>query len=194
MRAWGRGALPINKMADWLSRLTLSGYTQICVARGSVSWGSKDNDEAGELQLWCRETDNDYCINARKTARGDKMVCKVIDVFTLHFQKCTDKIKTLLTKKSKFHFVQYWKQIVPCESTDKGVSSRGSRVRTKFYGSIIDSGSERVLINIYNLTVILNPVLFKSHSNVSVVYVVNFLSHVIFCVSFVFEYGTTVDV
>ena len=88
------------------------------------------------------------------------------------------------------------KTIVPyaCESTDKGVSSRGSRVKTKFYGSIIDSGSERVLINIYNLTIILNPVLFKSHSNVSVVYVVNFLSHVIFCFSFVFGYGTTVDV
>ena len=77
------------------------------MARGTVSWGSEDNDEAGELQLWYREGDNDYCINARKTARGDKMVCKVIDVFTLHFQKYTDKIKTLLTEKSKFHFVQY---------------------------------------------------------------------------------------
>ena len=91
-------------MASLLSRL---GYTQICVARGTVSWGSEDNDETGELQLWYREWDNDYCINARKTARGDKMVCKVIDVFTLHFQKYTDKIKTLLTEKSKFHFVQY---------------------------------------------------------------------------------------
>ena len=82
--------------------------------------------------------------------------------FTLHFQKCTDKIKTLLTNKSKFHFVQYWKQIVPCESTDKGVSSRGSRVRTKFYGSIIDSGSDRVL-TMYNLTIIYTaPFLFKT--------------------------------
>ena len=94
-------------MADWLGVLSRSGYTQICVARGTVSWGSEDNDEAGELQLWYRERDNDYCINARKTGRGDKMVCKVIDVFTLHFQKYTDKIKTLLTEKSKFHFVQY---------------------------------------------------------------------------------------
>ena len=91
-------------MADWLSR---SGFTLICVARGTVSWGSKDNDAAGELQLRYRERGNDYYINARKTARGDKMVCKVIDVFTLHFQKYTDKIKTLLTEKSKFHFVQY---------------------------------------------------------------------------------------
>ena len=41
----------------------------------------------------------------------------ICSVFTLHFQKCTsNKIKTLLIKKSKFHFVQYWKQIVPCES------------------------------------------------------------------------------
>ena len=89
------------------SLLSLMGYTQICVARGTVSWESEDNDEAGELQLWYHERDKDYCINARKTARGDKMVCKVIDVSTLHFQKYTDKIKTLLTEKSKFHFVQY---------------------------------------------------------------------------------------
>ena len=92
-------------MADWLSLLSRSGFTQICVARGSVSWGSKDNDEAGELQLWYDEGDNDYCLYASKTAGLDATVCKVIDVFTLHFQKCTDKIKTLLTKKSKFHFV-----------------------------------------------------------------------------------------
>ena len=91
MRAWGRGALPINKMDDWLSRFSQWGYTQICVARGIVSWGSEDNDEAGELQLWYRERDNKYCIYASNT-EGDDMVCKV-DVFTLHFQKCTDKIK-----------------------------------------------------------------------------------------------------
>ena len=132
------GAFPINVMADW--ELSQWGFTQICVARGTVSCGSGD-DTAGELRLWYRERDNEYCIYAR----GNDMVCKVIDVFTLRFQKCPDKIKTLLMKKSKFHFVQYWKQIVPCESTDKGVSSRGSRVRTKFYGSIIDSGSDRVL-------------------------------------------------
>ena len=105
MRAWARGALPINKMAS--AFLSQWGYTQICVARGNVSWWSKDNDAAGEFQLWYHERDNKYCINVRKTARGYKMVCKVIDVFTLQFQKCTDKIKTLLTKKSKFHFVQY---------------------------------------------------------------------------------------
>ena len=83
----------------------LWGCTQSCVARGRVSWGSKDNDAAGELQLWYRERDNNYCLYASKTAGVDILVCKVIDVFTLHFQKCTDKIKTLLTKKSKFHFV-----------------------------------------------------------------------------------------
>ena len=78
------------------------------MARGNVSWTSEDNGEAGELQLWYRERDNNYRLYAITTA-GDYMVesavCKVIDVFTLHFQKCTDKIKTLLTKKSKFHFV-----------------------------------------------------------------------------------------
>ena len=165
-------------MAYWLSwQLSQSGFTQICVARGSVSWGSKDNYEAGELQLWYRETDNYYYLYASNTKRDDILVCKVIDVFTLHFQ-CTDKIKTLLTKKSKFHFVQHWKEIVPCEGTDKGVSSRGSRVRTKCCGSIIDSGSDRVL-TMYNLTIIyIKPFLFKknslfmclcSHLNVSIV-------------------------
>ena len=91
----------------WLSQLSLDGFTQICVARGIVSWGSKDNDEARELQLWYRETDNYYCLYASNTKGDETLVCKVIDVFTLHFQKCTDKIKTLLTKKSKFHFVQH---------------------------------------------------------------------------------------
>ena len=80
--------LPIS----WLRRV---GYAQSCVARGIVSWGSKDNDAAGELQLWYHERDHDYCIYARKTASDDDVaVCKVVDVFTLHFQKCTDKIKT----------------------------------------------------------------------------------------------------
>ena len=92
-------------MASWLSWRSRSGYTQICVARGIVSWGSKDNDEARELQLWYRETDNCYRLYASNTAGVVILVCKVIDVFTLHFQKCTDKNKTLLTKKSKFHFV-----------------------------------------------------------------------------------------
>ena len=88
----------------WLSQLSRC-CTQICVAHGIVSWGSEDNDEAGELQLWYREGDNDYWLYASKTAGDDILVCKVIDVFTLHLQKCTDKIETLLTKKSKFHFV-----------------------------------------------------------------------------------------
>ena len=98
-------------MADWLSWHSRLGYTQIkliCVAHGTVSWGSKDNDAAGELQLWYHERNNHYRLYASNTAgldMRDMTVCKVIDVFTLHFQKCTDKIKTLLTKKSKFHFV-----------------------------------------------------------------------------------------
>ena len=181
MRAWGRGALPINKMANWISPFSLSGYThmcvalgivpfslcgyrRICVARGNVSWTRKDNSEVTELELWCHERHNYYYLYASKTGGCQMKVCKVIDVFTLHFQKCTDKIKTLLTKKSKFHFVQYWKQTVSCESTDKGVSSRGSRVRTKCCGSIIDSGSDRVL-TMYHLTIIYTkPFLFKNIS------------------------------
>ena len=81
----------------WLSELSRFGFTQICVARGIVSWESEGNDAAGELQLWYRQRDNAYCFSASKTAR-DMLVCKVIDDFTLHFQKCADKIKTLLTK------------------------------------------------------------------------------------------------
>ena len=94
-------------MADWLNLLSRYGHTQICVARGSVSWGSKYDEAAGEVQLWYNVSENNYYLRASKKAGDDRMVCKVIDVFTLHFQKCTDKIKTLLTKKSKFHFVQY---------------------------------------------------------------------------------------
>ena len=82
------------------SLLSGEGFTQICVAQGTVSWGSKGNDEAGELQLWYRERDNNYYLYASKTARHGRLVCKVIDVFTLHFQKYTDKIKTLLTNKT----------------------------------------------------------------------------------------------
>ena len=97
MRAWGRVALPMNKMASWFSRLSWvshEGYTQICVARGTVSWGSEDNDAAGELQLWYHERDDNYCLYASKTARDNMAVCKVIDAFTLHCT-CTDKIKRL---------------------------------------------------------------------------------------------------
>ena len=94
-------------MAFVLSR---AGFTQICMARGTVAkTGVGDartgvGDAEGELQLWYREGSNEYrIIKASKTARGAHgvVVCKVIDVFTqIHFQKCTDKIKTLLTKRS----------------------------------------------------------------------------------------------
>ena len=74
----------------WLS---LSGFTQICVARGSVSWGSKDNDAAGELQLWYREMDNNYCLYASKTTGGDMAVCKVIDVLLFTSKSALTKSK-----------------------------------------------------------------------------------------------------
>ena len=93
MRAWGRGALPINKMAGWLRAFSRSGYTQICVTRGSVSWGSKDNDEAGELQLWCHERDNEYCLYASKTAGDAMAVCKVIDVLLFTSKSALTKSK-----------------------------------------------------------------------------------------------------
>ena len=66
-------------MADWPSGLSRLGYTQIFVARGNVSWGSKKNYATGVLRLWYRERDNDYCLHASKTAGDDMGVCKVID-------------------------------------------------------------------------------------------------------------------
>ena len=71
-------------MSYLLGLLSRSGFTQICVTRGSVSWGSKDNDAAGELQLWCHyKRDNNYRLYASNTAGIDILVCKVIDVFTV---------------------------------------------------------------------------------------------------------------
>ena len=63
-------------MADWPIGLIGLGYTQICVARGNVSWGSED-DAAGVLGLWYRERDNDYYLHASKTAGDDMGVCKL---------------------------------------------------------------------------------------------------------------------
>ena len=63
-----------------LSWLTESGYTQTCMARGTVTWKSKDH-AARELQLWYHERDDDYCLYACKTARDDMVVCEVINVF-----------------------------------------------------------------------------------------------------------------
>ena len=76
-------------MASLLIWLRCEGYTQICVARGTVSWTSKDC-AAGEIQLWYRERDNNYYLNSNKTARDGRYrdgmaVCKVIVVFTVHF-------------------------------------------------------------------------------------------------------------
>ena len=61
-------------MAGEWSLLRSLDYTQICVARGTVSWGSK-GDAARELQLWYHERMNEYGIYARKTARNYMEVC-----------------------------------------------------------------------------------------------------------------------
>ena len=112
MRDWGQGAFPINKM-NWLSWVSQMGYTQLCVVHGTVSLRGKKDGE-GELQLWYRAMFNDCRIlYASRIAGHDEMV------YELLFQECTDKsikIETLSTKKSKFHIVQYWKQMVLCKS------------------------------------------------------------------------------
>ena len=68
----------MNKMAFWLDRKF--GYTQICEARGTVSWGNNDNDAVGELQLWYQERRNDYFIYAgigETWGTGYMEVCKL---------------------------------------------------------------------------------------------------------------------
>ena len=94
MRAWGRGALPINKMADWLSRLSRWGYTQICVVYGTVSWPG-EGDEAGGLRLWYHERSNVSYISASKTSGGYMLVCEL-----LVFYSFTSKIA--LTKSKRY--------------------------------------------------------------------------------------------
>ncbi|CAH3182560.1 unnamed protein product [Porites lobata] len=56
-------------MSDWLSR---SGFTQICVIRGTVSLPGAGNG-AGELQLWYHEKKNQYLIYALKTTGDDEL-------------------------------------------------------------------------------------------------------------------------
>ena len=93
----------MNKMAGWFSRfswLSHEGYTQICVARGNVSWGSK-NDAAGELQLWYRESDNSYYINARKRMSDEILVCKVIFSSCLDTRQPGTAFKKLDTRQSE---------------------------------------------------------------------------------------------
>ena len=59
-------------MASWLRVLSRLGFTQICVARGTLGGGSKDVAKA-ELQL--HEKGNIYCIYAGDTAGGGVAVC-----------------------------------------------------------------------------------------------------------------------
>ena len=83
-------------MAGWFDRfmfsLQLEGSTQICVARGRVSWGSEDNDAAGALQLRYREGVNVYYLYTRKIAGDDMLVCKLL-LFTS---------KSALTKSKRY--------------------------------------------------------------------------------------------
>ena len=65
-------------MASGFSQLSQFGFTRICVARGTVSWGRR-GDAPGELQLWHLENSNQYCINT-KTADYEQEVCKVMGV------------------------------------------------------------------------------------------------------------------
>ena len=80
-------------MAEWFSLLSQRGFTQSCVAHGIVSWGSKDNDVAGELQLWDHEMANYHYLYASNTAGVDMLVCKVIDVLLFTSKSALTKSK-----------------------------------------------------------------------------------------------------
>ena len=94
----------------WLSA---SGFTQICVVSGAVSW-TGEGDEAGDLQLWYNESSNVYRISASKTTGGYMLVCKLLMFYSFTSKSALTKSKRYKKKKSKFHFVQYLKQMVPC--------------------------------------------------------------------------------
>ena len=65
-------------MADWLAVLIKLGFAEICVASGTLLWGSKDAAKA-ELHL-LHEKGKTYCIYAGNTAEGGVAVCM--------FKKC----------------------------------------------------------------------------------------------------------
>ena len=81
----------------WLSVISQWGFTQFCVTRGSVSWGSEDNAAAGEVQLWHRERDNDYYLYVSNTAGDERVVCKVKLLMFLLFTS-----KSALTKSKRY--------------------------------------------------------------------------------------------
>ena len=99
---------------DWLSWVSQLGYTQLCVVVGTVSLRGK-KDCAGELQFWYRERFKDSRIlYASRIGGYEKMVpvCELLmslrNALSLPIlSKQNQQIKTLSTKKSKFHFVQY---------------------------------------------------------------------------------------
>ena len=72
-------------MADWVRWLIQSGYTQICVARGTVSLPG-EGDGAGELQLWYHKGSNKYGIYARKTAGDGVSVCELLMFYSFTFK------------------------------------------------------------------------------------------------------------
>ena len=91
------------------SRLPLRAHRERRLGTRQSLRGKKDGE--GELQLWYRAMFNDCRIlYASRIAGHDEMVCELLMFFLFHFRDCTDKIskiKTLSTKKSKLHFVQY---------------------------------------------------------------------------------------
>ena len=72
------GRFSLLSQLSVLSQLRAYGFTQICVARGTVSVRGSRDRAAGELQLW--QMGEHYRIYAGNTAGDEKLVCKVIDV------------------------------------------------------------------------------------------------------------------
>ena len=83
-------------MAYWLNHLRQKGFTQICVARGTVLLPG-EGDGTGEVKLFYSTLDNDYCIYTSKTAGDEMWVCEL-----LMFYLFTSK--SALTKSKRISF------------------------------------------------------------------------------------------
>ena len=89
-------------MAYWLNHLRKKGFTQICVARGTVLLPG-EGDWRGEVKLFYNNSkmDNDYCIYTSKTTGDEMWVCEL-----LMFYSFTSKSALTKTKRISFRPVR----------------------------------------------------------------------------------------
>ena len=91
MRAWGRGSLPTNKMAEPSLFSDFSWGTQICVVPGTVLLHGQGEEARGELQLWHHEISKHYRIYASRRAVDGRVVCELFMLFLIFPQGVTNR-------------------------------------------------------------------------------------------------------